>query len=361
MLGTHARFYRLEAAIITTLTNTPRSGIIGLYTGYKLIESGIAGDQITVLAEFLPGDESAKYTSPYAGGNFSSISGDDPESLRFDKYTYQNLAKVQKTLGGPSCGLEMLQSTEIWDKLETDSKINSLKGYLKDYKEIPQKELPPGAKYGVTFTTWNFNCPKFLASLQNYLFSKGVRFERRKLSHIAQAFLPGAKCVFNCTGNGARFLDGVKDLKVYATRGQVVVIKAPHINENKLRWGDHYATYIIKRPNSNDQLVLGGYLQKDDWTPDTFGEQTQSILQRTTALFPEILLKNPLGPKISDLEILRVVAGLRPSRHGGVRIEKEVVEGKTLIHNYGAGGYGYQSGLGMADKAVKLALGRSKF
>lgn len=313
-----------------------------------------------VLAEFLPGDESKKYTSPYAGGNFSSISGDDPESLHFDKHTYQNLAKVQKTLGGPQCGLDMLPLTEIWDKLESDTKVNLMRTYLKDFTEIAKSELPVGAAFGVKFTTWNFNCPKFLKSLRDYLISKGVRFQRVKLTHIAQAFLPGAKCVFNCTGNGARFLDGVKDSKVYATRGQVVVIKAPHIQENVLRWGDHYATYIIKRPHSNDQLILGGYLQKDDWTHDTFSEQTQSILQRTTALFPEILLKNPLGPNISDLEILRVAAGLRPSRHGGVRIEKEVVDGKLLIHNYGAGGYGYQSGLGMADKAVKLAMGRSK-
>jgi len=330
-----------------------------LYTGYKLLESGVPGESITAVAEFLPGDESIKYTSPYAGGNFSGITGDDPDSLKFDKHTYENLPKLQKLLGGPLCGLDMLPATEIWDNVKS-KKIDSLKQYLKDYQEIKQEELPEGAKFGVKFTTWNFNCPKFLSNVQKFLLSKNVTFIRKNLTHITQAFGPATKCVFNCTGNGARFLGGVQDAKVYPTRGQVVVIKAPHINENMIRWGDNYATYIIKRPYSHDQLILGGFLQKDDWTPDTLSEQTEDILSRTTTLLPKILNQNPHGPNIEDLEIVRVVAGLRPSRHGGVRIEKEVLDGKLLIHNYGAGGYGYQSGLGMADKAVKLALGQSK-
>lgn len=332
-----------------------------MYTGYKLLENGVPGEYITIIAEFMPGDESINYTSPYAGGNFSAITSDDPNSLKFDKYTYNNLARLQKQLGGPECGIDMLPTTEVWDIEPSLQKIESLKSYLKDYKELPRLKLPQGAAYGITFTTWNFNCPKLLKNLYKFLTSKGVIFERRKVNHVSEAFRPGVQCVFNCTGNGAKFLGGVYDPKVYPTRGQVVVIKAPHINESLMRWGDGYATYVIKRPYSNDQLILGGFLQKDDWTADTFADQTEDILQRTTALMPKILTKNPAGSRIEDLEIIRVAAGLRPSRHGGARVEKEVTDGKVLIHNYGAGGYGYQSGLGMADQAVRLAVGQSKF
>ena len=74
------------------------AGVIGLYTTFSLLEKGVQGNEITVLAEYLPGDESINYTSPYAGGNFSCITGDDPETLEFDKYTYTNLHKVQKPL-----------------------------------------------------------------------------------------------------------------------------------------------------------------------------------------------------------------------------------------------------------------------
>jgi len=52
-----------------------------------------------------------------------------------------------------------------------------------------------------------------------------------------------------------------------------------------------------------------------------------------------------------------IAAGLRPSRIGGARIEKEVLSrGQTVVHNYGAGGTGYQAGMGMAKSAVDLAM-----
>ena len=54
----------------------------------------------------------------------------------------------------------------------------------------------------------------------------------------------------------------LKIKNVYPGRGQVVVIKAPHIMENVLSWGDREPTYIIKRPYSNDQLILGVIFKK---------------------------------------------------------------------------------------------------
>lgn len=322
-----------------------------------LLNKGIEPSQIEYLAEFLPGDESIRYTSPYAGGNFSCITGNDPETLAFDKYTYTNLHSILKKIGGPAAGLQRTVSTEYWDQKPPKAKLSSLKSYLIDYKEIDASELPKGVEFGIRFLSWSFNCPKFLNSVKNYLEANGVKFTQKKLSHISQAFLPGTKVVFNCSGLGARSLGGVEDTNMYPTRGQVLVVKAPHVTENVMRWGSDYATYIIKRPHSNDQLILGGFMQKDDWTPDTLLEQSQDILNRASDLLPELLTANPRGSHYEDLEIVRVAAGLRPSRHGGVRIERENCdEGKIVIHNYGASGYGYQSGLGMAEKSVRLAF-----
>ncbi|GEQ67822.1 hypothetical protein JCM33374_g1488 [Metschnikowia sp. JCM 33374] len=298
-----------------------------------------------------------RYTSPYAGGNFSCITGNDPDTLAFDEYTYKNLARVQKVLGGPECGLAHTTSTDYWDTRPPQVKIDSLKSYLNEYTEVPSASLPRGVGFGIRFQSWSFNCPKFLLSFYEYLAAKGVTFRKDKLDHISSAFTQNTKVVFNCTGLGAKELGGVRDPNVYPTRGQVLVVKAPHITENVMRWGDDYATYIIKRPSSHDQLILGGFMQKDDWTADTFKSQNLDILERTTSLYPKILQDNPQGPNMADLEILRSVAGLRPSRHGGVRIERQLLpHGRKLIHNYGASGYGYQAGLGMARKAVFLAI-----
>lgn len=58
-----------------------------------------------------------------------------------------------------------------------------------------------------------------------------------------------------------------------------------------------------------------------------------------------------------DPEVLAAVAGLRPSRHGGARIERGTVdvegEKRVVVHNYGAGGTGFQAGYGMALDAVQ--------
>ena len=329
---------------------------------YCLLEKGIAAGDISVLASYLPGDESINYTSPYAGGNFSIAINDSPEGLARDRFTYTNLAKLQTKLGGPSqCGLDRYMSYDYGETNLSEAKVESLMKYGDEVKLIKKSDLPEGTIFGIQYRSWNFNCPFFLKSLYNYLSQLGVKFIRKKLSNIEEAYDYDTEYVFNCTGIGARSLGGINDEKVFPTRGQVVIVKSPHICENVLRWGEGYATYVIKRPYSHDHLVLGGFMQKNDWTADTFSSQTEDILERTTKLFPKILQENPHGNTLKDLEIVKVSAGLRPSREGGPRIEAESLKnGKILIHNYGSSGYGYQSGLGMAHEAVSLIGSRSK-
>jgi D-amino-acid oxidase len=84
-------------------------------------------------------------------------------------------------------------------------------------------------------------------------------------------------------------------------------------------------------------------------TGDTFAHETESIWQRTSSLEPSLCT--------SGTEVLATFAGLRPGRQDGTRIELEKREaGRIVVHNYGAGGTGYQAGLGMGMEAVGLAL-----
>lgn len=82
--------------------------------------------------------------------------------------------------------------------------------------------------------------------------------------------------------------------------------------------------------------------------PSTFGHETQDILTRTKKLDQK--LDSP------STEVLASFAGLRPSREGGARIERTDIRvndvSKILVHNYGAGGTGFQAGYGMALDAV---------
>lgn len=59
-------------------------------------------------------------------------------------------------------------------------------------------------------------------------------------------------------------------------------------------------------------------------------------------------------PDLSDAAVIRAVAGIRPCRRGGLRLEAEHIEGKTIVHNYGHGGCGVTLALGTAEVAAKL-------
>ncbi|KAI9150451.1 esterase lipase [Paramyrothecium foliicola] len=324
------------------------AGIIGLDVALVLSKRGY-GKNITVLAEHLPGDTSITYTSPWAGCNFSAISGSDANALRWDQLGYAHLTRLA-TEDSSGSYVQRTPSTEFWDEDVPLDKIKAMSEYLEDFRVLPQKELPEGVKFAVSFTTLTVNAPQHLEYLYNRLKHQyGVTFTRQKLSSIQSAFANvGTKAVFNCVGNSAITLPGVQDQKCYPTRGQVVLTRAPNVKTNIMRHGRGYETYVIPRPGSNGNVILGGYMQKGVSDGATYSHETGSILERTKALSQEV--------RYADPEVLAVFAGLRPSRVGGARIERDDIqvsgEKRVLIHNYGAGGTGFQAGYGMATDAV---------
>ncbi|VUC30653.1 unnamed protein product [Clonostachys rosea] len=327
------------------------AGIIGLDVALVLAERGF-GKQITVVAEYLPGDTAIAYTSPWAGCNFSTISGSDANALRWDRLGYTHLSKLASEKPEVT-HVKRTPSTELWDDDVPHEKIEAMSEYLEDFRALPNNELPQGVKFAASFTTLTVNAPKHLLYLYNRLRDDyNVRFVRQKIPDIHAAFSSAStKIVFNCTGNAARTLPGVEDAKCYPTRGQVLLTAAPEVRTNMMRHGKDYETYIIPRPNSNGYVILGGYMQKDNGDGSTYAYETESILQRTKELSDEV--------RSSNLEVIIAVAGLRPSREGGARVEKETLlvsgESRTVVHNYGAGGTGFQAGYGMAVDAVKAA------
>lgn len=58
---------------------------------------------------------------------------------------------------------------------------------------------------------------------------------------------------------------------------------------------------------------------------------------------------------VHDLRVIHDIVGRRPTRKGGMRLEKETVAGnKCVIHAYGLGGRGYELSWGVADRVAKL-------
>ncbi|KFZ06075.1 hypothetical protein V501_07737 [Pseudogymnoascus sp. VKM F-4519 (FW-2642)] len=324
------------------------AGIVGLNVALVLAERGY-GQSITVIAEHHPGDTSMTYTSPWAGCNFSAISGSDANALKWDRLGYSHLTKLASERPDETF-VHRTPSTELWDENVPHDKIKAMSEYLEDFRILPEEELPEQVKFAVSFTTLTINAPNHLQYLYNRLKQYGVQFLRQKIPSILSAFAsPTTKVVFNCIGNAAKTLPGVEDAKCYPTRGQVVLVRAPQVRSNVMRHGKDYETYVIPRPGSDGNVILGGYMQKGVGDGATYSYETESILDRTTRLSSELREMEP--------QILAVFAGFRPSREGGARIERDelIVAGdkRVIVHNYGAGGTGFQAGYGMAMEAVK--------
>ena len=96
--------------------------------------------------------------------------------------------------------------------------------------------------------------------------------------------------------------------------------------------------------------LLGGCYQKGNWDPHPDLNLALRIMKRAVDLCPA--LTNGRG--IEHLSIVRHGVGLRPVRVGGTRIEKERINGAWVVHNYGHGGYGYQTSYGCSQAVVKL-------
>ena len=201
------------------------------------------------------------------------------------------------------------------------------------------------------------NVSIYLPWLTSQCLKNGVLLKRGIVGHVLDAAGrhhtgKRADVVVNCTGLSSRFLDGVKDTKLFPARGQIVVVR----NEPGIMTsisgtddGPEEATYIMQRA-AGGGTILGGCYQINNWDSQPDLNLATRIMKRCKDLAPR--LTN--GKGIEALSIIRHGVGLRPVREGGQRVEKQDFGDVTVVHNYGHGGYGYQTSYGTAEKAVEL-------
>lgn len=309
---------------------------------YELIQRGIDPHAILIIADHLPGDQSIYYASPYAGAYYTPLLDDD--QLEFAKYTYENIEKLRDFLGG-ECGIGRAQTIESSEEAIAPELIRKL-SFIADLTVEPSSVA--GCTECVKFNGIVFNPPVMTSKMLDKFKLLGVGVTREKVAKFLDV---KSDTIFNCSGLGAREL--ANDEKVFSTRGQVIVVRAPHMKQVVTAWTANTLTYIIPRPESKThEVILGGFYQPHRLDANTYGDESKDILARVSAMCPQLLQDNANGNAVEDLEVLRTVAGARPTREGGVRIEKETTEFGTILHNYGACGTGYLCGLGMAARSV---------
>lgn len=204
------------------------------------------------------------------------------------------------------------------------------------------------------------NTAIYLPYLAGQCLKNGVTIKRGSLLHIKNALslIPQSQqslptIVLNCTGLGALTLGGVMDTNVYPGRGQIALVRnSPGVMAtiSGTDDGDDETTYIMERAGGGG-TIIGGCLQKRRWESQPDPNLAQRILKRAVELVPALA---PQKGAVDELDVVRHAVGLRPMREGGVRVEKERVDGMWVVHNYGHGGYGYQSSFGAAYEAERL-------
>ncbi|EOD51954.1 putative fad dependent protein [Neofusicoccum parvum UCRNP2] len=73
------------------------------------------------------------------------------------------------------------------------------------------------------------------------------------------------------------------------------------------------------------------------------------IFRRVHENLPEAFPETPSG-----FQVVRDIVGIRPQRKTGARVEKEILDGQTVIHAYGAPGGGYVYSYGIAREVAEL-------
>ncbi|KAF9874532.1 d-amino acid [Colletotrichum karsti] len=334
------------------------AGVIGLSTAITL-RSKFPSAQITIVAEYFPGDYHIDYCSPWAGANWCSSANDNGLLESFDRVTFQRFQEIAKNV--PEAGIKSSPLRMIFDqKIEDAGILSSGTGKLW-YDDlvggaVPLKrdELPEIAVFGLDLpSTFVINSQIYLQWLLEQCRQGKVTLLRRRIKHIKEGRIsPDVKAIFNCTGLGSYHLGGVEDKAMYPTRGQTVLVEQPIQPLKRMyfrspRRVDNDTTYVFQRPLAGG-IVLGGCRQDGNWDKNVDPELAKTIMERCCALAPE------LG-RPEDLKVIKHGVGLRPGRKGGPRIEVDQSQSGLVVHNYGASGAGYQASWGMAAHAVKLA------
>lgn len=346
------------------------AGVTGLTTALLLSEN--PRYKITVAAKHMPGDYDIQYASPWAGANYMPVSLRDTPAAQWDRDTFPYLVDLARN--HPESGIhfqktkifnrrkDVQSATAAWfaDLLSTDP---WWKDTVLDFKVMNPFTLPEGVDSATEFTSVCLNTAIYLPYLVSRLLAtRRVVLKRSIFKHIldaAKIHHTGKKAdiVINCTGLSARTLGGVMDENMIPARGQTILVR------NESDWmgsisgsddGEDEVTYLMTRAAGGGS-ILGGCYQKGNYDGSVDLNLASRIMKRVLAICPE--LADGKGP--DGLDIVKHNVGLRPVRINGTRIEREAINDTDgtqlqLVHNYGHGGFGYQSSYGCSKVVVGL-------
>ena len=296
------------------------AGVVGLSCAVRLLE---AGHRVDVVARDLP----LETTSVVAAALWSPYVTEQAHVLRWSRRAYEVYAGLADDDG---TGVALREGTEVFREESPPPWW---------YEALPpgagpdrETRLPAGFPAGWTMTCPVIEMPVYLRWLVARVADLGGTLTRMNLSSLPT---DSGALVVNASGIGAKHL--AADPAVGPVRGQVMLVEQVGLE----RWvlDSDAPTYVI--PRSRD-VVVGGTHEAGEWSRTAEPATAASILERATALVPEI----------AGARVIRHKVGLRPARPT-VRLERV----GDVVHCYGHGGCGVTVSWGCADDVVGLVDG----
>ena len=291
------------------------AGVTGLTCAVRLAE---AGHRVDVLARYLPLETTSIVAAalwyPYKALPEDRVAG-------WAATAFASFARLTEQ----DTGVRMTAGTEVLAQPTAEP------WWADAVPDLRRVHPPDGYADAWTFTAPVIDMPVYLAWLRARLGELGGTLTRMSLGALPEPADPD-DVVVNCAGLGARRLAG--DLDLHPVRGQVVLVEGVDLD----RWWLDAAgpTYVVPRSRT---VVVGGTDEDGDWSRTPSPETAAAILERATALVPELAAGRVVGHRV----------GLRPVR-SAVRLEAR----GRVIHCYGQGGAGVTLSWGCADEVTRL-------
>jgi D-amino-acid oxidase len=206
--------------------------------------------------------------------------------------------------------------------------------------------LPASFNFRWSFKTWLIETPIYLRQLLQDFLERGGKLVLMTFANVAELQQLPEHFIFNCTGLGSQELFG--DVSLKGIKGQLL-LHEPVALDFALGAG-HY--YLIPR---SDSLILGSTFEESFLTEEPTEVAANEIWQAINQFYQSQGTSLALADiSLSANRVKKRVAGLRPYRSKGIRLEVEKIGGKLVIHDYGHGGGGISLSWGCAKNALRL-------
>lgn len=327
---------------------------------------------VTIYRKFLPGDPyDPYYVSQWAGAIWLGVHATSAREQRLQIDGYSTLWRIAERF--PDAGIRRIEITEIQDIGEPSQVWYHDK--VVDFRYLPKEELPKGAKFGMKWKTVVISPPTFITWLRSRLEEQGVKFKRLHVKALRDLKGLGHDVLINATNFGSLTLEDVKEPHIIPITQQNLRMRMPGYNRFYIRRGanNYYSTafgrddgsvYIggIKTVNHRDYTA---YKDRRNHVSISFEQPCVDLkcLKLTREKIMKLQHENQPdvfpSPNPLDYDFIGDHVGVWPmitQENGGMRVEKEVIDGQKVIHAYGQEAGGFVCSFGLAREVTRLAF-----